>query len=210
MLLEGVPPERIDRVLEEFGMAMGPNAVGDLAGLDIGYAVRRERKDKPDDPRYYRIADLLVEHGRLGQKTGKGMFRYEAGSREPLPDPEVSALIEAEARRLGIPRREISDEEILQRCLCALVNEGARILEEGIAEKSSDIDVIWCNGYGFPRTRGGPMFYADTLGLHRVLETIRRFARGADARYWQPAPLLVRLVEAGETFGMHDRREKST
>jgi 3-hydroxyacyl-CoA dehydrogenase len=200
LLLAGVPPERIDRVLEEFGMAMGPNAVGDLAGLDVGYRVRRERKDLPDDPRYYRVADLLVEAGRLGQKTGFGTYRYEPGSREPKPDPAVSEIIRAEARRLGVEPREVSDSEILERCLFALANEGARILEEGIAASAGDIDVIWANGYGFPRSRGGPMFYADTVGLDNVLAAIERFATGADARYWTPAPLLIELARRGERF----------
>jgi len=200
LLLAGVPPQRIDRVLEEFGMAMGPNAVGDLAGLDVGYRVRRERKDLPDDPRYYRVSDLLVEAGRLGQKTGSGTYRYEPGSREPKPDPAVAELIRTEARRLGVVPREVSDTEILERCLFALANEGARILEEGIASSAGDIDVIWANGYGFPRSRGGPMFYADTVGLESVLAAIKRFATGADARYWTPAPLLVELARRGERF----------
>jgi len=200
MLLEGVPPERIDRVLRGFGMAMGPNAVGDLAGLDVGYRVRRERKDLPDDPRYYRVADLLVEHGRHGQKTGKGMFRYEPGSREPIPDPEVQALIRAEAGRLGVEQREVSDEEIIERCVYALINEAARILEEGIAAIAADIDVIWVNGYGFPRHRGGPMFHADTVGLERVLARIREFESRFGSQYWTPAPLLVQLVGQGRTL----------
>jgi 3-hydroxyacyl-CoA dehydrogenase len=200
MLLEGAAPERIDRVLEDFGMAMGPNAVGDLAGLDVGYRVRRERRDLPDDPRYYRVADLLVERGRLGQKSGRGIFRYEAGSREPQPDPEVQEMIHAEAERLGVPQREISDQEILERCLFALINEGARILEEGIAASAADIDVIWCNGYGFPRRFGGPMFCADTISAANVLAGIRRFERELDARYWSPAPLLLKLAKTGGTF----------
>jgi 3-hydroxyacyl-CoA dehydrogenase len=162
MMLEGATPWQIDRALENFGMAMGPNAVGDLAGLDVGYRVRRERANPHDDPLYYRVADMLVEHGRLGQKTGKGYYLYNS-SRERAVDPEVEALIRAEGRRLGIEQREISDREIVERCIGALINEGRRLLEEGIAASPDDIDVIWCNGYGFPRTRGGPMFYAKTL-----------------------------------------------
>jgi 3-hydroxyacyl-CoA dehydrogenase len=207
MLLEGVPPMRIDRVLREFGMAMGPNAVGDLAGLDVGYRVRRERRDGPDDPRYYRVADLLVEAGRLGQKNGKGMFRYEPGSREPLEDPEVNAMIAAEASRLGVPWREVGDAEIVERCICALVNEGARILQEGIAATPGDIDAIWCNGYGFPRARGGPMAYADSLGLDRVLEVVKRYEREFGPRYWQPAPLLTALGTEKRTFSTWQSRK---
>jgi len=163
MMLEGATPWQIDRALEDFGMAMGPNAVGDLAGLDVGYRVRQERKALQTDPLYYRVADLLVERGRLGQKTGQGYYLYNA-ARERTPDREVEALIRAEALRLNIPQREISDREIVDRCIGALIGEGERILKEGIAASPDDIDVIWCNGYGFPRTRGGPMFYAKSLG----------------------------------------------
>jgi 3-hydroxyacyl-CoA dehydrogenase len=165
MLLEGATPERIDRALEEWGMAMGPNAVGDLAGLDVGYRVRLERKDLPDDPRYFRVADMLAEMGRYGQKTGKGYYTYEGEKRQRQPDPEVVELIRAEATRLGVPQREIGDTEIVERCIGALVGEGVRILYEGIAASADDIDVIWVNGYGFPRTRGGPMFYGTAAGL---------------------------------------------
>ena len=159
MMLEGASPERIDSVLEEWGMAMGPNAVGDLAGLDVGYRVRRERKSLPNDPCYFRVSDMLAEMGRYGQKSGRGFYRYDAATRARVPDPEVIELIRAEARRLGVAQRAISDREIIERCIGALVDEGSRILEEGIASSADDIDVIWCNGYGFPRTRGGPMFY---------------------------------------------------
>jgi len=205
MLLEGASPLEVDAALRAFGMAMGPNAVGDLAGLDVGYRVRRERKDLPDDPRYYRIADVLVEAGRLGQKTGRGAFRYEAGSRNPLLDPEVDALIAAEAARLGVKRRRISDEEIVDRCIYALINEGARLLGEGIAAAAADIDAIWCNGYGFPRIRGGPMFHADMLGLGAVLAGIERYAREQGARDWTPAPLLADLARQGSSFVKWDR-----
>jgi 3-hydroxyacyl-CoA dehydrogenase len=162
MMLEGASPERIDRVLEQWGMAMGPNAVGDLAGLDVGYRVRRERKDLSNDPRYYRVSDMLAEMGRYGQKTCRGFYLYDATTRARSPDPEVDKLIRAEAQRLGVPQRAISDQEIIERCIGALIDEGAQILEEGIAASPDDIDVIWCNGYGFPRTRGGPMFYGRT------------------------------------------------
>jgi 3-hydroxyacyl-CoA dehydrogenase len=201
MLLEGATPERVDRALEEWGMAMGPNAVGDLAGLDIGYRARRERKDLPDDPRFFRPADLLAEMGRYGQKTGRGFYLYDAETRARKPDPEVVELIRAEARRLDVAQRQISDTEIVERCIYALVNEGARILEEGIAASAADIDVIWVNGYGFPRTRGGPMFYADSVGLPAVLEAVRRYEREQSAKYWAPAPLLARFASEGHSFG---------
>jgi 3-hydroxyacyl-CoA dehydrogenase len=197
MLLEGAEPERIDRVLEAFGMAMGPNAVSDLAGIDVGVAARRQWRERPDDPRWYRVSELLVECGRLGRKSGHGFYRYSGPERRRERDPEVEELISAEARRLGVVRREIVEEEIAERCMLALINEGAHVLDEGIAESGSDIDVIWCNGYGFPRARGGPMFYADTLGLSWVLERIGHYARALDERYWTAAPLLARLASEG-------------
>ncbi len=212
LLLSGASPAQVDAALESFGMAMGPNAVGDLAGLDVGYRVRRERKDLPDDPRYYRVADLLVEAGRLGQKSGRGAYRYPEGARRRVADPEVEAMIAAEAVRLGIERRAVGDEEICRRCLFALINEGARVLGEGIAAAPGDIDAIWCNGYGFPRFRGGPMFYADTLGLGAVLDGVHRFAESLGATYWTPAPLLEELGRNGGTFqawGAGARREES-
>ena len=196
MLLEGAEPERIDRALEAFGMAMGPNAVSDLAGIDVGVAARRQWRERPDDPRWYRVSELLVERGRLGRKSGRGFYGYTGPERRRENDPEVRELISAEARRLGVARREIADEEITERCMLALINEGAHVLEEGIAESGSDIDVIWCNGYGFPRARGGPMFYADTLGLTWVLERIGHYAREQGQRYWTAAPLLARLARA--------------
>jgi len=182
-------------------MAMGPNAVGDLAGLDIGYKGRKERPDIPDDPRYYRVADVLVEMGRYGQKTGKGTYLYEEGSRKPVPDPEVAAIIKAEAEKLGVVQREIGEQEIVDRCIYALVTEGARILEDGIANRSADIDVVWMNGYGFPRHRGGPMHYADTVGLDKVYETVCRFGERFDSMYWEPPTLLRKLAETGGNFG---------
>jgi 3-hydroxyacyl-CoA dehydrogenase len=200
MLLEGVSACRIDAVLEDFGMAMGPNAVGDLAGLDVGYRVRRERKDLPEDPRYYRVADLLVESGRVGQKSGGGMYRYAPGSRTRQADPQVAALIRAEAARLNIAPREVSDCAIIERCLYALINEGAAILSDGIAASPLDIDVIWCNGYGFPRARGGPMAYADTVGLAAVYDGIRHLADEHGTRYWSAAPLLAQLAAQNSTF----------
>jgi 3-hydroxyacyl-CoA dehydrogenase len=200
MLLEGAAPLHIDRVLVEWGMAMGPNAVGDLAGLDVGYKAREERDDLPDDPRFYRIANLLVEQGRLGQKTGRGTFRYEAGAREPQADPEVQKLISDEAARLGIEQRNIPDEEIIDRCIYGLVTEGARILEDRIAARSADIDVIWMNGYGFPRHRGGPMHYADSIGLDKVYARVCEFRERFGEQYWQPPRLLEELARSGRSF----------
>ena len=181
-------------------MAMGPNAVGDLAGLDVGYKVRQERTDLPDDPRYYRVADMLAGMGRYGQKTGAGKYRYEEGSRTPIPDPVVTALIEKESAKLGIERREIDDDEIVGRCIHALILEGARILEEGIASRPGDIDAIWVNGYGFPRKRGGPMFHADTIGLPAVLATIEDYAGRYGDEYWAPPALLRQLARDGRRF----------
>lgn len=200
LLLEGAAPEYIDKVLYDWGMAMGPNAVGDLAGLDIGYNGRKERVDLPDDSRFYQVANVLVEMGRLGQKTGKGTFLYEKGSRKPIPDPEVDAIIEAEAERLGVKRREISSAEIIERCIYGLVVEGARILEERIASRSADIDVVWMNGYGFPRYRGGPMHYADTVGLDKVYATVCEFSERFGPMYWEPPKLLKELAESGKRF----------
>lgn len=200
LLLEGAAPEQIDRALVDWGMAMGPHAVGDLAGLDVGYKIRQERGGAGGDPSYFRIADVLAEAGRYGQKTGAGMYRYAAGSRTPQPDPEVARTIEREATALGIERRGISDAEIVERCIYALILEGACLLETGIASASSDIDVIWLNGYGFPRHRGGPMYYADSIGLDRVCETVRNFAERFGARYWEPSRLLEDLAERGGRF----------
>ena len=200
MLLEGAAPEYIDRVLHDWGMAMGPNAVGDLAGLDVGYKVRRERSDLPDDPRYYRVADVLAEMGRYGQKTGRGMYLYEPGARTPIPDPEVRAIIKAEAAKLGIEQREIPQQEIIERCIYGLVAEGTRVLEDGIAIRASDIDVVWMNGYGFPRYRGGPMHYAGQVGLDRVYARVCEFEKRFGPMYWQPPALLEKLARSGGQF----------
>jgi len=204
LLLEGAAPEYIDKTLVDWGMAMGPNAVGDLAGLDIGYKVRQERTDLPDDPRFYRIADLLVEQGRFGQKTGKGMYLYTEGSRSATPDPEVQAMIDSEAEKLGVERRDIEPQEIVERCIYGLINEGARILEDGIAARSSDIDVIWTNGYGFPRYRGGPMHYADNVGLAAVYDKICEFRDRFGAEYWNPPALLKDLAGKDGKFADFD------
>jgi len=205
MLLEGAKPEQIDRVLYEFGMPMGPIAMGDLAGMDIGARIREERRRNgtlPADERFGLVADKLVAMGRCGQKTGAGVYLYEAGSRKPVPDPEVEALIKREAERLGIKQRSFSDEEILTRCIYPLINEGARILEEGIAQRASDIDVVWINGYGFPPYRGGPMHFADSVGLNKIYEQIctYRDTLGNEFGYWEPAPLLEKLAAEGGRF----------
>ena len=196
---EGASPAQIDAALTRFGMAMGPFAMYDMAGMDIGYAIRQRRYREQPHIRYSKIADLVVEVGRLGQKTGKGWYRYEAGSRAPLPDPEIDALIARHRAEIGVSPRAISDEEIVERCLFALVNEGAHLLGEGIAQRASDIDVVYLTGYGFPATRGGPMFFAQTFGLSRMLEVMRGFAANphADPDFWAPAPALVAAAKSG-------------
>ncbi len=190
---EGAAPEQVDGALYEWGMAMGPLSMGDLAGLDVGWRIRKEFKhlEVPGE-RVPLISDELCERGRYGQKTGAGYYKYDE-NRKQTPDPEVTAIIEELAAREGIERREISKEEILDRTLLSLANEGAKILEEGIALRSVDIDVIYLTGYGFPAYRGGPMFYADTLGLANVLAKVQAFG-------WEPAPLLVKLAAEGKTF----------
>jgi 3-hydroxyacyl-CoA dehydrogenase len=194
LLEEGATPEQIDRVMEGFGFAMGPLAVRDLAGNDVGFLIRKGRK-LPSDERFSPILERLVEAGRLGQKAGKGFYRYEGRTRHT--DPEVQTLIEGVSRDLGIRRRQIPEEEILDRLLHPLVNEGAKIVDEGIALRSGDIDVVYVNGYGFPAWRGGPMYWAEQAGLARVVETMRRLAPTHGAR-WRPAPLLERLAAAGQ------------
>ena len=197
----GTLPQQIDGALQKFGLAMGPFRMGDLAGLDIGWATRKRKAVEAGVEMKPIVADKLCEAGRFGQKTGAGWYRYEAGNRTPLPDSVTEQLIADYRAAHGITPRKISDEEIVERCIFALVNEGARILEEGIAARASDIDLVYLNGYGFPLHRGGPMLYADTVGLPQVVRSLRRFAAepGADAS-WQPAPLLVRLAEEGRSF----------
>ena len=201
LIEEGALPEQVDRVIHDFGFPMGPFGLSDLAGIDVGWRVRQHREPtRPQHLRYSDIADELYERGRYGQKTGEGWYRYEEGSRAPIPDPGVVDLIVATSERAGIERRDISDEEILQRCMYPLINEGARILDEGIAERASDLDLVWIYGFGFPRYRGGPMFYADTVGVDHVFETMQRFHE--THRDWlEPAPLLERLAREGRTFG---------
>ena len=200
LLMDGCTPSQVDSALEKFGMAMGPLAMGDLAGLDVGYKARQGRTDLPDDPKLYRIGTLLVEMGRYGQKTGSGFYKYDPETRARMADPEVEAMIKAEAAKIGIEQRDISDEEILQRCFYPLINEGARILKEGIAQRPSDIDVVYVFGYAFPVAKGGPMYYADQIGLKQVYDKICEFRDRDGEQYWQPAPLLKQLAEAGKTF----------
>ncbi len=203
LLLEGASPEQIDTALKRFGMAMGPHAMGDMAGLDIQAAARARRRAEgriPADDPFGAVGDRLVAEGRLGLKSGKGIYRYESGSRAPLSDPEVDALIAEESARLGIARRDFEDEEIIARCVLPLVNEGARIIEEGIARGAADIDVVYCNGYGFPRRRGGPMFHADTIGLKEVAARIAHFREALDPRHWPLSPLIERLAADGRSF----------
>ena len=197
LIEEGALPQDVDRVMKAFGFAMGPFAVGDLAGLDVGWRIRKRRRSEHADApqRDYGLADRLCELGRFGQKTGAGIYRYAPGSRTPQADPDVEALLRAESARLGIARRTISDDEILLRCLLPLVNEGAKILADGTAIRASDIDLVWIYGYGFPAFRGGPMRWADVTGLGRVVEELRRF-EGQHGEQWRPAPLLVELAAA--------------
>jgi 3-hydroxyacyl-CoA dehydrogenase len=202
MIMAGALPQQIDAALQDFGMAMGPFRVGDLAGLDIGWARRKRQAAEFPERDFSNVADALCEAGRFGQKTGAGWYRYEAGARHPIPDPEVNALIEQYRRKKGVPPRPVSSQEIVERCIYALVNEGARILEDGIAQRASDIDVVYLNGYGFPAYRGGPMFFADQTGLREISRSLRRIAAqaGSDAGVWAPAPLLTRLAHQGQTF----------
>jgi 3-hydroxyacyl-CoA dehydrogenase len=181
---------------------MGPLRMSDLAGGDVSWFIRKRRyAEHPERPRQV-VADRLCEMGRYGQKTSAGWYRYEPGKRDPIPDPVVEELIVAHSKEAGIERRKISDAEIVERCIYALVNEGARILDEGIALRASDIDMVYLAGYGFPLYRGGPMLYADMVGPYNVVRSIERFAGqpGGDAAFWQPAALLTRLAAEGKTF----------
>jgi len=199
---EGASPAQVDAALEKFGMAMGPFRMSDLAGNDVGWRIRQRRYVEKPALRYSRIADRLCEQGRFGQKTGAGWYRYAPGRRDALPDPAVDAIIDAYRKEIGSTPRKIAADEIVDRCILALVNEGARILEDGIAQRASDIDVVYLAGYGFPPWRGGPMLYADISGLYNVARRMQQFAAlpGADAAFWTPAPLLARLAAEGKTF----------
>jgi 3-hydroxyacyl-CoA dehydrogenase len=204
LLEEGCLPAQVDRAMEKFGFAMGPFRVGDLAGNDIGWAIRKRRAAEGHGNDEGKIADRLCEMGRFGQKTNAGWYDYRPGDRTPRPNAEVDAMIVRYSAEVGVTRRNIDDREIVERLVYALVNEGARILEERIAQRSSDIDLVYLNGYGFPLLRGGPMFYADTVGLPEVVAAIRRYAHGAHPQPWQPAPLLEKLAAEGSSFASFD------
>lgn len=199
-MLAGASPSQIDKALENFGFAMGPYRVADLAGLDIGWAVRKRRAEANPDAYVPVVADRICEAGRFGQKTGAGWYKYEAGNRTPIVDPVVENIVKEFREARGITPRVVSDQEIVNRCIFALVNEGAKILEEGIALRASDIDIVYLNGYGFPAHRGGPMHYAQQVGLFNVVRAIKRFAAAseAEARFWKLAPLLEKHAESNE------------
>jgi 3-hydroxyacyl-CoA dehydrogenase len=202
LLEEGASPQQVDRAMERFGMAMGPFRMSDLAGNDIGWAIRKRRYAEKPDVVYSRVADRLCEQGRFGQKTGAGWYRYEPGRRDAIPDAKVDEIIAAYRKEKGVTPRKIDDAEIVERCVFALANEGARILEEGIAARASDIDMVYLTGYGFPLHRGGPMLYADMVGLYNVVRSMRRFEANpqADPAFWRPAPLLAKLAGEGRNF----------
>ena len=202
LLEEGASPAQVDKAIERFGFAMGPFRMGDLAGNDIGWAIRKRRYVEQPDLRYSKTADLLCEMGRYGQKTQAGWYDYQAGKRDAIPSEDVNKMVEDHRKALGITPRKISDDEIVHRLVYSLVNEGAKILEEGIASKASDIDMVYLTGYGFPLHRGGPMCYADTQGLFNVVQAMKRFAANPldDASFWQPAPLLAKLAAESKSF----------
>jgi len=200
LLDEGALPQQVDKAIEKIGFAMGPFRMGDLAGNDIGWAIRKRRYQEKPDMTYSKTADLLCEMGRYGQKTGSGWYDYKAGDRTAYPSAEVDAMIVKHSADIGITRRKIDDKEIVERLIYSLVNEGAHILEEGIAAKASDIDTVYLAGYGFPVWRGGPMFYADTVGLSHVIAAMNRYAKGYQGDAWKPAPLLRKLADAGQSF----------
>jgi len=196
----GALPQQVDRALENFGFAMGPFRVADLAGNDIGWAIRKRLYTEYPDRPFSRIPDRICELGRFGQKTGAGWYDYKPGERAALPSDTVTKIVLEESERLGLKRRKVSDEEIVERALYSLINEGARILEEGVAARSSDIDIVYIAGYGFPDFRGGPMFYADTVGLANILRAMRGFAKVYRPDAWEPAPLLQRLAAENRGF----------
>ncbi len=201
LLEEGATPQQIDKVIYDFGLPMGPFTMADLAGLDVGWRIRQgQAATRPKHLRYSTIADRICEMGRFGQKTSAGWYRYEAGNRTPIPDPEIEQLIESISAEQGITRREVTDQEILERCMYPLVNEGAKILEEGLALRASDIDVVWMNGYGFPRFRGGPMFWADLVGVKTIYGVMSRL-HDEHGDWLEPSPLLKRLADEGKGFG---------
>jgi 3-hydroxyacyl-CoA dehydrogenase len=203
MMEEGALPQQIDKVIYDFGFPMGPFAMSDLAGNDVGWRIRQGKKEKEQRNVRYTgyIADAICELGRFGQKTGAGYFKYNLPDRTPIPDPEVEKIIEETSKKLGITRRAISDQEILERCLYPMVNEGAKILAEGMAQRSLDIDVIWVNGYGWPVYRGGPMWWADNVvGLKTIHDALLKYRDASGDPFWEPAPLLKKLVQEDKKF----------
>ncbi len=202
LLEEGCTPQQVDKAIEKFGFAMGPFRMGDLAGNDIGWAIRKRRYVEKSNMKYSKTADLLCEMGRFGQKVGKGWYDYQEGKRDAIPNKEVEDMVVNHRKTMGITARKIFDEEIVQRLVFSLVNEAAHILEEGIAARASDIDMVYITGYGFPIYRGGPMLYADQFGLFNVVQAMQRFSRNPldDASFWKPAPLLAKLAAEGKTF----------
>jgi len=200
MLEEGAKPAQIDKVLAGFGFPMGPYALADLAGIDVQYAARQARMARlTDREKAANFVDQMYERGRYGQKTGAGWYRY-GEDRKPQPDPETDALLEAHAKARGIAQRPIDDQEILERCVYAMVNEGAKILDEGIAARPDDIDVAMMNGLGFPAVTGGPLWWAGEIGLAKVRDAMLRYRDSVGAEYWTPSPLIDRLAAAGKTF----------
>ena len=203
LIEEGATPQQVDKVLYDFGFPMGPFAMSDLAGNDVGWRIRQGKKEKDlRNTRYSGyVADAICELGRFGQKTAAGYYKYNLPDRTPVPDPEVEKIIVETSKKLGVTRRAISDQEVMERCLFPMVNEGAKILEEGMAQRSLDIDVIWVNGYGWPVYRGGPMWWADNvIGLKTIYDAMSRYRDLSGDKFWEPAPLLKRLVEQNKTF----------
>ena len=190
LLEQGATPWQVDKALEEFGMVMGPFRMSDLAGNDSGWAIRKRRALEYPSMKYSKFADIICEAGRFGQKSGKGWYLYEKGNRKPIPDPEVEQMLIEFRNENGINPRKISNQEIVQYCIFALINEGARILEEGIAQRASDIDVVYLTGYGFPIYRGGPLKYADEIGLFQVVQVCKKFYETTKDEFWLPAKLL--------------------
>ena len=200
LLEEGCLPEQVDKAVEKFGFAMGPFRMGDLAGNDIGWAIRKRRYQERPDMKYSKTGDLLCEMGRYGQKTSAGWYDYKPGDRTAYPNQQVNDMVVKHSQDLGVTRRKISDQEIVERLVYSLVNEAAYILEEGIAQRASDIDMVYLTGYGFPLHRGGPMLYADIVGLPNVVNAMKKYAKGRHGEFWKPAPLLARLAAEGKTF----------
>jgi 3-hydroxyacyl-CoA dehydrogenase len=200
LLEQGATPWQIDKALEDWGMIMGPFRMSDLAGNDIGFAIRKRRLIEQPNLKYSKFADVICEAGRFGQKTGKGWYLYEPGNRKPIPDPELETMLVQFRSENGITPRKVSNQEIVQFCILALVNEGCRILEEGIAQRASDIDIVYLTGYGFPVYRGGPLKYADESGLFNVIQACEKFYAMTQDDFWKPAKLLQESLAKGQSI----------